>query len=106
LWDGKRIDSYVPPVNGKRGEIISRKATELVEIDISTFKSYLSEMKSKYSPPKKVNQTTIINNPGIGTEILGDMYLDIPLTNSGFSDLENYKNIAKTYGITLRLVAE
>jgi hypothetical protein len=46
------------------------------------------------------------NNPGIETKIVGDMYLDIPSTNSGFSDLENYKNIAKTYGIALRLIAE
>ncbi len=35
LANGKRLDSYVPPSNGKVGEIISRKATNLEEIELS-----------------------------------------------------------------------
>lgn len=44
LSNGKRLDSYDPI----KGEIISRKATDLEVIDISTFESYLKELKNKY----------------------------------------------------------
>jgi NAD+--asparagine ADP-ribosyltransferase len=89
-------------------EIISRKATDLVEIDIKTYKSYLSEMKSKYSPPKKINQTTASKpqNQGIGTEITGKMILEIPDSNRSFSDINNYINIAKSYGIEIKFSPE
>ena len=43
LSNGKRLDSY----DLIKGEIISRKATDLEVIDISTFESYLKELKNK-----------------------------------------------------------
>ncbi|MGG4555549.1 hypothetical protein [Paenibacillus humicus] len=46
LSNGKRLDSYDPI----KGEIVSRKATDLADIELSTFESYLKEMKVKYEP--------------------------------------------------------
>jgi len=47
LENGKRLDSYTPPMNGVEGMIVSRKATNLEEIELSSFESYLKEMKNK-----------------------------------------------------------
>ncbi len=50
LENGKYVDGYNP----FKKEIISRKATNLEEIDILTFESYLKEMKVKYAPGLKI----------------------------------------------------
>nr|MCU0494529.1 pre-toxin TG domain-containing protein [Chloroflexaceae bacterium] len=46
LQNGKRLDSYDPV----SGEIVSRKATTFDNIQESTFRSYLQELKTKYPP--------------------------------------------------------
>lgn len=105
LSNGKRVDSYVPPKNGKSGEIISRKATNLEEIELSTFESYLKELKSKYP----VNE--LINAPKYGDELKGKKLegkhiLEIPESNQVFDDIEKYIQIAKDKGIEIRFRPE
>jgi hypothetical protein len=108
LANGKRLDSYNPPdpKRGKRGEIVSRKATTLEDIEIETFESYLKEMKLKYSPGEKINA------PKYGSDLEGqvldgDMYLEIPDTNKQFNQISAYEDLASTkYNITLRYKAE
>ncbi len=53
LENGKRLDSY----DEIKGEIVSRKATDLESIELSTFESYLKEMKNKYSAGIKIETT-------------------------------------------------
>ncbi|WP_110953610.1 hypothetical protein [Anaerosinus massiliensis] len=43
LSNGKRLDSYDP----KKGEIVSRKATNLADVELSTFEAYLKELKGQ-----------------------------------------------------------
>jgi len=44
LKNGKRLDSY----DLIKGEIVSQKATNLEEIELSSFEDYLKEIKAKY----------------------------------------------------------
>lgn len=64
-------------------------------------------MKTKYASPKTISAGTFNRLPQLGSrQISGEMILEIPMSNSSFSDLETYKNIAKSYGITIRLAPE
>ncbi|EGD34417.1 hemagglutinin/hemolysin family protein, partial [Capnocytophaga sp. oral taxon 338 str. F0234] len=104
LENGKRLDSYIPPTIDKRGMIISRKATDLENIELSTFESYLKEMKSKYS-----SGTTIRSNKYSqldGKKLEGNLYLEIPESNKNFSEIEKYKKIARKYDIEIIFLKE
>ena len=105
LANGKRLDSYVPPSNGKVGEIISRKATNLEEIELSTFENYLKEMQTKYPA-----STTIRSNkyPVLDGQILqGKQILEIPISNQGFSQIQDYIDLPKNkYNIEIRFRPE
>ncbi len=84
--------------------IISRKATNLEEIELSTFENYLKEMKRKYS-----SGTTIRSNKYSqldGKKLEGDLYLEIPESNKSFNQIENYKEIAKKYNIEIIFLKE
>jgi len=109
LSDGSnvRVDSYIQASQSPTGEgmIISRKATDLVDIKESTFRSHLQEMKDKYMPG------TVIRSDKYplldGKSIEGKQYLEIPESNKSFYDIEKYKNIAKDeYGIEIIFLAE
>jgi len=107
--DGKnvRVDSYVPPsesVDGI-GKIISRKATDLVDIQESTFRGHLQEMVDKYSSGTLIRSDKY---PRLdGKTIQGKQYLEIPESNKSFYDFERYKSIAKDeYGIEIIFLAE
>lgn len=105
LSNGKRLDSYKLPNNGKPGEIVSRKATDLSDIQLSTFESYLSELKIKYAPG------TPINAPKYGEflkgkKLEGDMILELPDSNLNLFDIQEYINLASNKGITLRFRPE
>ncbi|MEU0744005.1 hypothetical protein [Streptomyces sp. NPDC006134] len=79
LANGKRLDSYVP---GK--EIVSRKYTQLAEVELKTARGYLDEMLSKYAP-----DTVIRSNkyPGLdGEPLTGDMILEVPVQNRAIPD--------------------
>jgi len=102
LENGRYLDGY----DAIKGEIISRKATDLIDIDEATFNKYLDEMIEKYPPGK------IIKSKKAGYEILydkplqGKMYLEIPENNSSFFDIERYKQIAKQKNIQIRFKSE
>lgn len=95
-----RVDSYV---EGK--QIISRKATDLENIEFSTFKDYLSELAKKYKPGTKIRSNKY---PELdGKELKGQMCLQIPKSNETFSDIERYKKYAKdNYDIEIIFLEE
>lgn len=102
-----RVDSYVPASTSPTGEgmIISRKATDLVDIKESTFRGHLQEMLDKYSPGTEIRSNAY---PQLnGKTIEGKQYLQIPESNKSFYDIEKYKSIAKDeYGIEIIFLAE
>ncbi len=102
-----RVDSYVPASASSTGEgmIISRKATDLVDIKESTFRGHLQEMVDKYSPGTEIRSNAY---PQLnGKTIEGKQYLQIPESNKSFYDIEKYKSIAKDeYGIEIIFLAE
>ncbi|GAA3357923.1 hypothetical protein [Saccharopolyspora gregorii] len=76
LQNGKRLDSYRP---GE--EIISRKYTQLSDIQPGTARSYLSEFTSKYSPGEKIADTPKAREQfpnEVGSELDGQMILEVP----------------------------
>ena len=105
LENGKRLDSYIPPTMDKKGMIISRKATDLESIELSTFESYLKEMKNKYSAGIKIRSDKYKNQLD-GKKLEGDLYLEIPESNKSFNQIENYKEIAKKYNIEIIFLKE
>ena len=106
LGNGKRLDSYTPPMNGVEGKIVSRKATNLEEIELSTFEDYLKEIKAKYPIGAKINA------PKYGDELKGKVlegkhYLEIPESNKSFGKLQEYIDLAKNkYDIEIIFRAE
>ena len=102
-----RVDSYVPASASSTGEgmIISRKATDLVDIKESTFRGHLQEMVDKYFPGTEIRSNAY---PQLnGKTIEGKQYLQIPESNKSFYDIEKYKSIAKDeYGIEIIFLAE
>ena len=83
---------------------IIRKATDLDKISEKTYREYLSEFSSKYS-----EGTTIRSNayPELdGKTFQGQYILEIPASNAGLSNIENYKKIASEYDGILRFTEE
>ena len=78
-----RLDSYNP----RKGEIVSRKYTQLSEISKETAIRYLKELKDKYSPGAviaDVPSNRVGANAGIfedngGNILQGQMILEIPV---------------------------
>jgi hypothetical protein len=100
LSNGKRLDSY----NAVKGEIVSRKATSLNNIQKSTFEGYLKELNNKYPAG-----TTIRSNkyPQIdGQQLMGKQVLEIPESNQTFSKLQEYIDLAADYNIEIRFRPE
>ena len=101
LANGKRLDSY----DDITGEIVSRKATDLGNIQFSTFENYLKEMGQKYAPG-----TTIRSNkyPEIDGQVLqGQQILEIPASNQLLSNIQEYIDFARdNYNIILRFRPE
>lgn len=109
LDDGSfvRIDTYVPASQSPTGQgmIISRKATDLVDIDESVFRKHLQEMKNKYASGTEIRSNAYPTLNGMTIE--GKQYLQIPESNSTFYDIERYKKIAQDeYGIEIIFLAE
>lgn len=106
LENEKRLDSYTPPMNGVEGMIVSRKATNLEEIELSSFEDYLKEIKAKYPIGAKINA------PKYGDELKGKVlegkhYLEIPESNKSFGKLQEYIDLAKNkYDIEIIFKAE
>jgi hypothetical protein len=105
-----RVDSYVPPrINSEgklisEGKIISRKATDLEDIDIKTFEGYLKEMKKKYYPGAKIRSDVY---PELDGKLLdGKQYLQIPESNKSFSQLQDYIKLANENDIEIIYLSE
>ncbi|MED3393887.1 T7SS effector LXG polymorphic toxin [Bacillus wiedmannii] len=101
LSNGKRLDSYNP----RKGEIISRKATDLEDIDIKTFEKYLKEMKDKYAIGTKIRSNKYRE---IDRQLLkGKHILEIPVSNKNFRKIDEYIKRAKDkYDIEIRFREE
>lgn len=72
------VDSYDPI----RGEIISRKHTQLASISLDTARAYISEASTKYAPGRIIAdvQTNRDRRPGlIGEPLRGQVYLEVPV---------------------------
>ncbi|SEN04829.1 pre-toxin TG domain-containing protein [Lihuaxuella thermophila] len=101
LSNGKRLDSYDPI----KGEIVSRKATDLDMIDMATFEAYLKELKNKYKPGTKIRSNKYRRIDG--QELKGKQILEIPASNRNFSEIQDYIDLAKNkYGIEIRFREE
>jgi len=101
LENGKHLDSYDLDL----GEIVSRKATNLEDIELSTFESYLKEMKSKYSKGIKIRSDKYPDLDGKTLE--GKQILEIPESNKNFDKIQEYIDLAKNkYNIEIRFKPE
>ncbi len=101
LSNGKRLDSYDP----FEREIISRKATDLEDIDIKTFEKHLKEMKTKYAVGTKIRSNKYDEIDG--TELQGKQILEIPASNKNFKKIDEYIKLAKNkYDINIRFREE
>ena len=101
LENGKRLDSY----DAVKGEIVSRKATDLENIELSTFESYLKEMKNKYSAGIKIRSDKYSDLDGKILE--GKQILEIPESNKNFDKIQDYIDLAKNkYNIEIRFKPE
>lgn len=105
--NGKFIDGYNPFTK----EIVSRKATDLVDISESTFINYLDELKRKYAPPKKITTKKegelydrLRENPDLPLD--ATLILEIPESNRSFFDIDRYTRLAQEKGITIRFRSE
>jgi len=97
LENGKRLDSYDPV----KGEIVSRKATDLEMIQMNTFERYLKELRDKYPSGTKIRSNT--NRQIDGQELHGRQILEIPASNKTFDKIKEYEALARDkYGIELR----
>lgn len=89
-----RLDSYE---DGSK--IVSRKATDLANIQFSTFQGYIAEIKKKYPRGTKI---TAPKYSELKNKVLsGNYYLEIPDFNLSFSKLVEYKKYASDNGVTL-----
>ncbi|SUS08118.1 hypothetical protein DF3PB_5830002 [uncultured Defluviicoccus sp.] len=79
-----RLDSYRPPGDGGgSGEIVSRKFTQLAEIQPETASKYLREMERKYAPGTMIADVPTTRASGLaGQRLRGQMYLDVPTQNA------------------------
>lgn len=105
LSNGKRLDGYKLPKDGKPGEIVSRKATDLGDIQLPTFEAYLNEMKIKYAPGTSINAPKY-GDLLKGKKLEGDMFLELPDSNLNLPDIQDYIELANSKGITLRFKPE
>ena len=107
LDNGKYIDGYNPFTK----EIISRKATDFIDIAEDTFVKYIDELVMKYAPPKIITtmkQGAIYDQLRKNPQLPSDakLILEVPESNLTFSDLQRYKDIAKAKGVEIRFMPE
>ncbi|WP_430612011.1 hypothetical protein [Flavobacterium sp. JP2137] len=112
LHNKKRVVGYTPPVKDdfgkaiKEGEIVSRKATYLEEIELSTFELYLKELKVKYPIGEPINAPKY-GNKLKGEFLEGKHILEIPESNKTFDKIQDYIDLARMkYGTEIRFKPE
>ena len=102
---GKRLDTYLPPTDGIPGQIISRKATSLSEIQPSTFRNYLNELIIKYPNGAELNSSKFPS----GTTLDGNYKLEIPKSNETFFEASTefkdlLSNFNTTKGVSIEII--
>ncbi|GGA28775.1 ribonuclease YeeF family protein [Psychrobacillus lasiicapitis] len=70
------VDSYAP-----NKEIVSRKFTQLSEVQEKTAKSYLNEITKKYPSDSKISNGTFNPNALRGGRLKGELLLEVPVQN-------------------------
>ncbi len=98
LTSGARLDSYVP---GR--DIVSRKDTQLAEVQPGTAIEYIRELDRKYPPLARISDTPANNAqiPGIGGQTLqGQPVLEVPPQRSPVP--QDVLDAARQRGITIR----
>ena len=81
-WKEGKVDSYDPD----KGEIISRKYTQLAGIQYQTARNYMNEFLTKYAPKTEIKDVPT-QRPGSGHQnedlagetLEGDMILEVPV---------------------------
>jgi hypothetical protein len=79
LGNRKRLDSYVP---GE--EIVSRKQSQLADLEPATAREYLNEIIKKYPVGEVIKDTAKARRDYphlVGEEISGKTYLEVPVQN-------------------------
>ena len=81
ILDNKKVlDSYKP-----NEEIVSRKHTQISEIQPTTWQGYLNEHVTKYSPGETVKDSPSMREkyPNlVGEELSGQQYMEVPVQNN------------------------
>jgi len=79
-----RLDSYNPRGGPDgAGEIVSRKFTQLSDVQPETAVEYLRELQRKYAPGTVIADTPKNREWGLaGERLRGQMYLDVPVQNA------------------------
>ena len=89
------LDSYIP---GE--EIVSRKYTQMADIQEKTAIGYLNELTNKYPPGTQITNSPF-NSKALRDDYLkGDMILEIPVQNSPIP--QNILDIATNKNIKIR----
>ncbi|MGW6663697.1 ribonuclease YeeF family protein [Peribacillus sp. NPDC055009] len=70
------VDSYAP-----NKEIVSRKFTQLSEVQEKTAKSYLNEITKKYPSGSKISNGSFNPNALKGGRLKGELILEVPVQN-------------------------
>jgi hypothetical protein len=98
--DGSRyyvVDSYDPDL----GEIVSRKHTQLGDVQEPTARSYLNELAAEYSPGARIDDTPRNRDLGIaGQRLDGDLVLEVPVQTGPVP--QPVLNLADELGIIIR----
>jgi len=100
LENGKRVDSYVP---GR--EIVSRKHTQLGEVQEDTGLGYVRELDSKYSPGEVVKDTPHAREQigdAAGQPLRGEKILEVPPQNPDRPIPKSVLDEAEARDITIR----
>jgi hypothetical protein len=90
-----RVDSYLHD-----DEIVSRKMTQLGEVDESTGKGYVRELYNKYQPGRTIADVPSAP-PGLaGRALSGDMVLEVPVQTSAVP--QSVLDLAKQLNVMIR----
>lgn len=103
LTNGRVLDSYNPDL----GEIVSRKNTQLADVQLSTAREYINEAVRKYpegqeiaSSPSVLRQEQLTGRRIAGEPLEGDIILEVPSQARAVPpDVLDY---ARSKGVTIR----
>lgn len=105
LTNGRVLDSYNPDL----GEIVSRKNTQLADVQLSTAREYINEAVRKYpenqeiaTSPSVLRQEQLTGRRIAGQRLQGDILLEVPSQARAVPpDVLDY---ARLKGVTIRTI--